>query len=50
MTIIDPSKEYQIDVDTFVSKGKNSPFHGKTVKGRVEMTIVDGNIVYEEKE
>ena len=50
VTIIDPSKEYQIDVNTFVSKGKNSPFHGKNVKGRVKMTIVDGNIVYEETE
>lgn len=49
VTIIDPSAEYTIDVNEFVSKGKNSPFHGAKVKGKVKMTIVDGTIVYEDK-
>lgn len=49
VTVIDPLAEYMIDVNKFVSKGKNSPFHGARVKGRVKMTIVDGNIVYEDK-
>ncbi len=49
VTVIDPLAEYMIDVNEFVSKGKNSPFHGARVKGRVKMTIVDGNIVYEDK-
>ena len=47
VTIIDPAEEYVIDVNEFTSKGKNSPFHGKKVKGRVKMTIVDGDVVYE---
>ncbi len=46
ITIIDPLAEYKIDVGSFVSKSKNSPFHDKPVKGRVEYTIVDGKIVY----
>ena len=49
VTIIDPKAEYTIDASTFVSKGKNTPFHGRKVKGKVKMTIVDGTIVYEEQ-
>lgn len=46
ITIIDPKKEYVIDKNKFVSKGKNTPFHGKTVKGKVKYTIVAGKVVY----
>lgn len=46
ITIIDPSAEYVIDRNTFVSKGKNTPFDGKKVKGEVVMTMVAGKIVY----
>lgn len=35
--------------DTFKSKSSNTPFKGKTLKGKVIYTIVDGNIVYEDK-
>lgn len=46
LVIADMEKEYVIDKSTFVSKGKNTPFHGKKVKGRIETTIVSGKIVY----
>ncbi len=46
ITIINPAEEYVIDKNTFVSKGKNTPFHGKTVRGKVKYTIVAGNVVY----
>ncbi len=46
ITIINPTEEYVIDKNTFVSKGKNTPFHGKTVRGKVKYTIVAGNVVY----
>ena len=49
ITIADMDCEYSIDKDTFISKGKNTPFHGHTVNGRVYYTIVGGNIVYEYK-
>lgn len=48
VVIADPNKEYVIDVNEFVSKGKNSPFHGKRVKGSIKYTIVNGIIVYED--
>lgn len=47
VTIIDPNEEYTIDAHTFVSKGKNTPFNGKKVKGRVKATIYNGEIVYQ---
>jgi len=49
ITIIDPGAEYKIDSSTFVSKGRNTPFHGRPVRGKVLYTIVDGKIVYEGK-
>ncbi len=39
--------EYAIDSSTFASKGKNTPFDGKKVFGRIEKTFVDGKLVYE---
>lgn len=47
LVIFDPNATYTIDKNTFVSKSKNTPFHGRTVTGRVDMTIIGGNIVYE---
>lgn len=47
VTIINPDKEYMIDVENFVSKGKNTPFNGYKVFGEVEYTIMNGDIVYQ---
>ena len=47
IVVFDPRREYQIDVDTFASKGKNTPFDGWEVKGEVCCTLADGKIVYE---
>lgn len=50
ITIADMEAEYRIDKNTFVSKGKNTPFHGTKVQGRIFCTIVGGEIVYQYKE
>ena len=47
IVIFDPRKEYRIDKETFFSKGKNTPFHGRKVKGDVVCTLVGGRVVYE---
>jgi len=47
VTIIDPNADYKIDVNTFRSKSKNCPYHGWTVKGKVEKTIVQGEVRFE---
>ena len=49
IVVFDPSVEYVIDKDSFYSKGKNTPFHGRKVKGDVRYTLVDGHVVYERK-
>lgn len=46
ITIVDTSKEYIVDVEKFKSKGKNSPYQGKTLTGVIECTMVDGKIIY----
>ena len=47
LVIFDPKVTYKIDKNTFLSKGKNTPFHGREVQGDVRCTLVDGKIVYE---
>jgi len=47
ITIIDPDKEYTIDTNTFRSKSRNCPYHGWKVRGKVEKTIVGGEIRFE---
>ena len=49
IVIFDPKAEYTIDKNKFFSKGKNTPFHGRKVTGKVMYTICGGNIVFEEE-
>jgi dihydroorotase len=44
VTIIDPDAKYKIDVNKFRSKSRNCPYNGWTVVGKVEKTIVGGEI------
>lgn len=46
ITIVDLNKDTAIDVSSFRSKGKNSPFNGWKLKGAVETTIFKGKVVY----
>ena len=46
---VDLNEEWTIEPEAFVSKGKNSPFGGKKVFGKIKCTAVDGEIKYEEK-
>ncbi len=46
ITLVDLNKIYKIDAKTFKSKGKNTPFDGWEVKGKVCATVVEGKIKY----
>lgn len=48
VTIINPDAEYNIDASKFRSKSRNCPYHGWTVKGKIEKTIVGGEIRFSE--
>ena len=47
ITVVDMSAEYMLTEKSLVSKGKNSPFFGQTLRGVVTHTLVDGRLVYE---
>lgn len=44
IAIIDPVKEQRITKERFLSKSKNSPFIGRTLKGCVEYTLCLGKV------
>ena len=46
ITIVRPDEEYVIHAQDFASKGKNTPFEGFKVRGRVVKTIVGGKVVF----
>ena len=48
ITVFDPEAEYIIDKNTFRSKSRNTPFDGMKVKGKINLTVVDGKIVFRE--
>jgi dihydroorotase len=50
LTVVDLDEKWTIDPEKFVSKGKNTPFGGREVFGKVKYTVVDGEIKYEENE
>jgi dihydroorotase len=39
---------WTVDASAFASKGRNTPFDGQTLVGRVIMTIKAGRIVYDD--
>ncbi|MCX5887479.1 MAG: dihydroorotase [Proteobacteria bacterium] len=45
VTIIDLENTWTVDVNRFKSKSRNSPFHGRNVRGRVVTTCVGGKMV-----
>jgi len=48
ITVFDPDATWIVEPEKFVSKGKNTPFGGAELTGRATMTIVGGEIVWEE--
>ena len=50
ITIIDPDAEWVVDAASFLSKGKNTPIDGATLKGQVVATLVGGEVRYQTKQ
>jgi dihydroorotase len=46
VTVVDPDAQWTVDPEQFYSKGRNTPFGGWKLKGRVVTTIVGGRVVY----
>jgi dihydroorotase len=45
--VFDPDETWRVTPDALRSQGKNTPFMGYEVSGRVRMTLVGGRIVFE---
>lgn len=48
IVIFDPNEEWVVDPHAFASKGRNTPFGGSHLKGRVKYTVVAGNVIYKD--
>jgi dihydroorotase len=46
VTILDPACEWVFDVAASKSKSRNTPFHGRSLRGAAVATIVGGRVVY----
>ena len=46
ITVIDPERPWSVDRTLFRSRGRNTPFHGRGLRGKAVMTIVGGAIRY----
>ena len=46
VTLIDPSIEWRVDASRFHSRSQNTPFGGMVLRGRAEVTFVDGEVVH----
>jgi dihydroorotase len=42
LTLLDPEKQWTVDVKAFLSKSKNSPFHGRRLRGKA-LGIINGS-------
>ncbi|CAN5865925.1 dihydroorotase [soil metagenome] len=47
VSVFDPVREWTVDPAGFLSKSRNTPFTGRTLRGRAVYTIVGGRIVYD---
>ena len=50
IVVFDPNEEWTVDINRLHGKSKNCPFKGKKLKGKVKYTVLNGRIVYSDKE
>ena len=46
LCLFDPALEWLLETESMHSNGKNSPWFGHTINGRVVTTLIDGKVVY----
>jgi dihydroorotase len=47
LVILNPDREYVLTESDIVSRSKNTPFIGRQLKGRVELTMIGGRVVWQ---
>ena len=48
LTVFDLNESYRVDPSTFLTKGRSTPFEGRTVWGKCKLTFANGNLVWNE--
>ena len=48
ITVFDPEYRWTVEPDKFYTRGKASPFAGKTLQGKAVLTMVEGKIVMQD--
>ncbi len=48
LCVFDPHETWEVGEATWVSQGRNTPFWGELLQGRVRYTLVEGRVVYED--
>jgi dihydroorotase len=46
ITVFDPSRGFVVDPSRFLSKGRNTPYAGRSLRGQALFTIVGGRVVH----
>ena len=46
VTVFDPDAVWTVDPTRFASKGRNTPYAGRELRGLVELTVVDGRVIH----
>jgi dihydroorotase len=46
VVVIDADSEWTLSAEALLSKSKNSPFLGRSLRGRVELTVLEGRVTY----
>jgi dihydroorotase len=49
LTLVDPERRWQVEARHFRSKGRNTPFEGWEMVGRVQAVLVDGRLLHDER-
>jgi len=50
VVVFDPKARWTVDPSRFHSRSRNTPFGGRSLTGRAEVTIVRGRVVYQARE
>lgn len=46
VTVFDPDASWTVDPARFLSKGRNTPYTGQTLRGIVALTVIDGRVIH----
>jgi dihydroorotase len=46
VTVFDPTAQWEVNASRFRTKGRNTPYQGRTLMGKVHYTIVHGKVVH----